>query len=247
VHEDLYVLSDEVFGWDSDYSVLRKAGVEGVRAHPRTYASGVLTTIWQELSRAQFRSPPRDRPATESAARRSTIVVEGRRLPRPSEGEPIPGGQSVWISRPDHSIREVWTSPTRHHFVFERPHQKRRFSAIQRRLDTLFRRLPDRGGNATLSLRLNQLSRWYPRPIHWLAIGLIALALRRPRKARILIALPLAGLTIVVLNALGLFADLHFVLPVAPAFVLLAVGALLGPGRIPPGPRPTPAQGRAAP
>jgi hypothetical protein len=32
----------------------------------------------------------------------------------------------------------------------------------------------------------------------------------------------------VVLNVLGLFADLHFVLPVAPAFVLLGAGGLAG-------------------
>jgi hypothetical protein len=35
-------------------------------------------------------------------------------------------------------------------------------------------------------------------------------------------------LLVVFLNALGLFADLHFVLPVAPAFVLLGLGGLLG-------------------
>ena len=34
IHEDLYVLSDEVFGWDSNYSILRRAGVEAVRKHP---------------------------------------------------------------------------------------------------------------------------------------------------------------------------------------------------------------------
>ena len=55
VHEDLYILSDQVFGWDSDYRVLRDAGVEGVRAHPGTYASGVLGTVWNELAKAQFR------------------------------------------------------------------------------------------------------------------------------------------------------------------------------------------------
>ena len=33
---------------------------------------------------------------------------------------------------------------------------------------------------------------------------------------------------VVSLNALGLFADLHFVLPVAPAFVLLGLGGVLG-------------------
>jgi hypothetical protein len=33
---------------------------------------------------------------------------------------------------------------------------------------------------------------------------------------------------VVVFNALGLFADPHFALPVAPAFVLLGSAALLG-------------------
>ena len=33
----------------------------------------------------------------------------------------------------------------------------------------------------------------------------------------------------IVLNALGLFADPHFALPVAPAFVLFGAGALLAP------------------
>ena len=56
VHEDLYLLSDEVFGWNSDYEILRKAGVEGVRAHPSVYARGVAGTVWDELSKAQFRA-----------------------------------------------------------------------------------------------------------------------------------------------------------------------------------------------
>ena len=34
IHEDLYLLSDQFFGWDSNYSVLRKAGIEAVRKHP---------------------------------------------------------------------------------------------------------------------------------------------------------------------------------------------------------------------
>ena len=53
--------------------------------------------------------------------------------------------------------------------------------------------------------------------------GVIAIAWRRPRGWPILVALSLAAVAVVLLNALGLFADLHFVLPVAPAFVLLRV------------------------
>ena len=45
---------------------------------------------------------------------------------------------------------------------------------------------------------------------------------------RLLVALALAAFAVVLLNALGLFADLHFVLPVAPAFLLLGLAGLLG-------------------
>ena len=58
---------------------------------------------------------------------------------------------------------------------------------------------------------------------------MVALLWRRPRNALILIGLALAALLVIALNALGLFADPHFALPVAPAFVLLGAGALLGP------------------
>jgi len=227
VHEDLYLLSDEIFGWDSAYSMLRKAGVEGVEAHPGTYSKGVLTTIWQELSRAQFRLGASGAAPTSSVSA-SSVVIHGRRLPRPSEGQPIPGGQNAWISRPDSTIRQVWTSPTAYHFVFAHPADRSRFEAIQHRVTDLFDALPNRHPNSTLSLRLNQLSRWYPRPYHWILMGLVALAIRRPRRSPLLLSFSLAALLVVFLNALGLFADLHFLLPVAPAFVLLGLGAVVG-------------------
>lgn len=232
VHEDLYILSDRVFGWDSDYTVLRRAGIEGVRAHPRVYAGGVLGTVWDQLSKAFFREiPTSGRVAAPDNGESETLLVGGRRLPRPSEGEPIPSGQVVWISRPDHSIRQVWTSPTRWHLEFDRPADRVRFAEIEREMDSLFAALPDRAGNATLALRLNQASRWYPRPWMWIFLGMVALLVRRPRGAPTLVALSLAAIAVVVLNALGLFADLHFILPVAPAFVLLGLGGLLAEQR----------------
>lgn len=219
IHEDLYLLSDQVFGWDSDYSVLRKAGIEAVRAEPGAYASGVLDTVWQQLSEPFFRSP---------VTVRSTDEVDTSGLPAPTEGEPIPAGQNVWISRPDNSIRDVWTSGTEHHFVFRDPGQRARFEEIVRERDELFRALPDRNGNASLAHRLNQLSRWFPRPIIWIVVGVVALLWRKPRGVTTLTAIGLAALLVIVLNALGLFADPRFALPVAPAFVLFGLGALVG-------------------
>jgi hypothetical protein len=226
IHEDMYLLSDQVFGWDSNYSILRKAGIEAVKKHPGTYASGVAETVWQQLSKSLFRV---NTASSTSPPTSSTVDVKGRSLPAPSEGQPIPAGQNVWISRPDNSIRDVWTSATQHHFVLAKPNQRPRFDAIVRERDRLFAALPDRQGNAQVALRLSQLSRWFPRPIIWIVVGLLGLLWRRPSGARTLIALGLAALLVIVFNALGLFADPHFALPVAPAFVLLAAGALLGP------------------
>ena len=229
VHEDLYVFSDQVFGWNNAYAVLRDAGIEGVRAHPGTYFSNVAGTIWHQLSRSYFRNLGSASPASSgSSSEPSTIVVKGRRLPQPSEGQPIPSGQKAWISTPDQAVRQVWTSPTTWHFEFRNSRDRARFDAIERNVDSLFARLPHRDGNAQLSLRLNQLSRWFPRPDLWIAVGLLGIALRRPRGSSLLVALALAAFLVVVLNALGQYADRHFILPVAPAFVLFGLGGLLG-------------------
>jgi hypothetical protein len=225
IHEDLYLLSDEVFGWDTNYSVLRKTGIEAVEKHPGAYTSGVLDTIWQQLSKSYFRVLPAK---PSGAAPHPVVDVNGKELPAPTEGEPIPAGQNVWISRPDNCIRDVWTSATRHHFAFCKEGYRKHFDQIRQRLDRLFGAFPDRQGNAQLALRLNQASRWYPRLILWIAVGLIALAFRRPRRAGALIAIALSALAVIVLNALGLFADPRFALPVAPAFILFGSCSLLG-------------------
>jgi hypothetical protein len=181
--------------------------------------------VWDQLSKSFFRSPP-----TESTGRTQTpALVKRNVLPMPTEGEPIPAGQNAWISRPDNSIREVWTSPTRHHFVFRNPRDRTRFAAILHERDQLFANLPDRQPNGELLLRFNQLSRWFPRSIIWIVVGLIGLVLRRTRGGLTLVALAAAAMLVIVFNALGLFADPHFALPVAPAFVLFAAGAVLGP------------------
>jgi hypothetical protein len=226
IHEDLYLLSDQVFGWDSNYSVLRKAGIEAVEKHPGAYTSGVLGTVWRQLSESYFRSPPA--PGDEPARPPPAVEFKGRTLPAPTEGEPIPPGQSVWISRPDNCIRDVWTSAVSHHFTFCKPGYERRFDAISRELDGLFAALPDRRGNAQLALRMNQASRWYPRLILWIALGVVALVLRRPRGWGTLVAIAAAAFAVIVLNALGLFADPRFALPVAPALVFFGSCSLAG-------------------
>jgi Glycosyltransferase family 87 len=224
---DLLTLSDRIKGWHSNYRWLRDVGVEAVRTHPATYAEGVARSVWGMLRQGVYRAP--------SAHAASPAQSEGSNLPgvlpKPSEGEPIPAPHEGGVTTPDGSIYTVWTSPTEHHLVFVHPGDEARYLALHRRMDELARNLPDRHGSSTLTLRLNQASRWFPPAVLWLALAALAFVIRRPRWGLALSAPALAGLVIVVLSALGLPAEPHYSMPVAPAFVLLAGGALLAPRR----------------
>src|SRR3954469_6495421 len=93
MEEDLISLSDRVFGWDTNYSVLGRAAREAVRRHPRTFARGVLTSFWQELQQPLFvesvnGAPPRP-PGQGPGIAVGKVKPKAAALPKPSEGEPI--------------------------------------------------------------------------------------------------------------------------------------------------------------
>lgn len=228
---DLIALSDRLKGWYTNDRWLRQVGIEAVRTHKATYARGVIGSTWGMLVDGLYRSPP---PVPASAAGATatappTVVVKSRPLPQPTEGEPIPAPHEGGITTPDGSIYTVWTSPTEHHMVFKRPRDAARNAALHRRMGALAANLPDRRGSPSLAVRFNQASRWFPWPALWLGLGLAALAFRRPRAASAIVAPSLAGLAVIVISAMGLPAEPHYSVPVAPAFVLLAGAAVFAP------------------
>lgn len=226
---DLLTLSDRLKGWHSNYRWLRDVGVEAVRTHPATYSEGVVRSVWGMLRQGVYRAPSAQSAQPAQAERSNVPGV----LPTPSEGEPIPAPHEGGVTTPDGSIYTVWTSPTEHHLVFVHRGDEARYDALHRRMDELASNLPDRGGSPTLTLRLNQASRWFPPAVLWLTLAAIAFLVRWPRWGLAMWAPALAGLVIVVLSALGLPAEPHYSMPVAPAFVLLAGGALFAPRREP--------------
>jgi Dolichyl-phosphate-mannose-protein mannosyltransferase len=235
--EDMGALANIRWGWHSDQKILRDIAFEAIRAHPGPYARGVSKSVVGLLSKPVYRSLETggDSSGGEStgggAGQGETIVVGGRVLPKPSEGEAIPGAREGGPTTPDNSIRTVWTSATEHHLVFDRPEDERRYGELHRDIDEVADGLPDRNGSYDLALLLNRSSRWFPPPILWLLAGTAALAWRRPANALALAAPTLAALVIVVAVALGAPAIPHFAVPVLPAFALLLAGALLGPRR----------------
>ena len=229
MHDDLVVLADRTWGWDDDYRHLGRVGREAVRAHPGTYLRGVARDTYRLVLWPLY--PSGDATATPVAA--GTPVALGGAivggLPPPSEGQPIPSARTApYLSTPDGRIREVWTSPTEHHVVFADPADAMRAAALDRRVDELLGALPDRGARAGLVRWLESASRWYPRPVLWLAVGLLALAWRRPPRAEIPLVLAGAAVVVLVSTALAVYAVAEYSVPVVPAFVLLATVGVLG-------------------
>ena len=224
MHDDLIGLSDRAWGWDDDYRQLARVGREAVRAHPTTYARGVA----RDLSRLLVWPLYAPVPGVSTSAGTRVPVVD-RQLPVPTEGEPIPSArQASYITTPDQRIREVWTSPTEHHVVFSRPADRKRAAEIDRRVDALYARLPDRAARPGAVDWLNRASRWYPRPVLWLVLGLLAAALRRPRRFAPPLVLAGSALLILLGTSLAVYAVAEYSVPVTPAFILLACAAVFG-------------------
>jgi hypothetical protein len=233
---DLIALSNEKWGWHGDARKLRDVGVEAVESHRLVYGRGVAKTMWQLLRDPVFRPLESGGGGAKAGSgggsgKGETIVVNGRTLPKPSEDEPIPAPHEGGITTPDRSIYTVWTSPTEHHQVFVHPGAKQRFLALHRRMTELAENLPHRGGSSDLALRINQASRWYVPPVLWLVLGVLVLAVRRPRGSLALVVPALAGLLVDLVSALGLPVVPEYSVPTAPAFVLLAAGAAFGARR----------------
>jgi hypothetical protein len=223
MHDDLVVLADRTWGWDDDYRHLARVGREAVLAHPATYVRGVSRDLLRLLVWPIY--PP----VAEAAGAMAGIPVVLTDLPPPTEGQPIPSAREApYISTPDGRIREVWTSATEHHIVFSDPADTARAAALDRRVDELLGGLPDREVRGDLAGLLETASRWYPRPVVWLLVGLVALAWRRPRGAAIPLALAGAALLVLVGTALAVYAVAEYSVPVVPAFVLLATVGVLG-------------------
>jgi hypothetical protein len=239
--DDLGWLANQLDGWKSDERLLRDAGIEAVRTHPGTYSRGVATSVLNQLHRSVFRSlstsssgssgPSSAGGSSSGDEDADTVVINGRRLPRPSEGERIPAPHEGGPTTPDGSIYTVWTSPTEHHLVFVHPGDRARYDRLHERIDELQRAFPDRGGNDELALRFNQLSRWFPPPLLWIVVALVALIVRRPANVVALATPASAAFLVILLNALAIAGVPEYAVAVAPAFLLLVAGGLLGPRR----------------
>jgi len=227
MHDDLTVLSDRTWGWDDDYRHLGRVAREAIRRHPGTYARGVAKDSWRLLLWPLYAPVPES--GSSVPAPSTTRVTAATSPSRSYDGEPIPSSREApYISTPDERIREVWTSPDAHSIVFRDPSDRIRSAALDREVNRLLARLPDREGRPWLAKRVNDLSRLYPRPFMWLLVGVVAVLWRRPRGIAVPVVLAASALATLLSTSLAVYAVAEYAVPVVPAFVLLATAGLLG-------------------
>jgi len=226
MHEDLIGLSDRTWGWDDDYAHLARVGREAVRAHPGAYARGVARDSWRLLWWPVFL------PVAESETSTVRQLSSSTQLPEPTEGQPIPSASvSGFISTPDGRFREVWTSATEHEIFADDEADAAHLDRMNRHVNELVEKFPDRDGRAELGRWIDRASRWFPRPAFWLVIGLVAFVVRRPQRAAIPLVLTAAALLVVLGTSLAVPAAAEYSAPVAPAFMLLAAAGVVGQRR----------------
>jgi hypothetical protein len=225
--------SDRVFGdltGVANSTDLAAATREAIRRHPKKFAGGIGRTLGQELWNRPVYAPEPTGGAEQSSGQQATdyVVVDGRRLPRPSEGQPIPSsaiGPALWT--PGGPASEVWRSPTKHQTVFADPRDKHRFERFEHDVSRLAR-IPNRDGNRSLVHWLNRASHGFPPLVVWLVIGMVTLGLRRSKHALVAIASSVAGLIVIVATALVAPSVAEYAAPVSPAFLMLAAAGLVG-------------------
>ncbi len=225
--EDVLNLSDRTWGWDTDYATLRRVALESIRAEPGEYLSGVASTLGRLLWQPFFYELPR-LPAAQQRGSPGTGTF-GVAGDADKDVEPIPAAnQGFYYTTPDGRVSEGWQPDGEHAPVFHDPDDARRYAALQRDIAGVVEQIPPYEGNATLTRQVSRASKLWPRGALWLVVGLVAVAVRRPRGSRLALVLAAAAVLVLLLDAAAIYAIAEFAVPVVPAFVCLAAVGLAG-------------------
>ena len=222
----LIALSDSVLGRDENYGVLFDSALEAIRAHPRTYARGVGHTFWQFLVQRPLREGIAPRAQTAPATPARTFTSDGVVLPNPQAHvlvEAVPYG-FVWCAS-DYIDSCTLSDPS---LVWSDTKTQARYREIVAQVRKWDAELPSRTGVAFVPEILNRITPRFPRPPLWLAVGLIAMILRRPAGWRTMVVLWVGAFLVLLVHAASQGVAPEFALPLYPVFIVTALGALAG-------------------
>ena len=178
---DLVPLSDQFYGWDSDYSQLRQVGFEAVKAQPVAF-------FWSYLksSAGMLIFNPEWPVALRQKTNRTPPVLNEDNLPVPTEDDLIPRSYSLsYSSSPDGRVQPL---PDSLEFRIADPAVQKQADDFNRALSPYQAMLPNRDGSAWAANLLNRVSLLYPPPFLWLILGFVGL-FRQPERHKYMLLL----------------------------------------------------------
>jgi hypothetical protein len=152
--------------------------------------------------------------------------VDGQRVPNPQARileVGVPYG-FVWCASDyiDSCTLEepamVWTDPGR----------QQRYREIVARVRAWDAELPSREGVSVVPELLNRITPRYPTPVLWIAVGVVALAVRRPRGWPTILVLWASAVLVLLIHAASQGVAPEFALPLYPVFIVTALAAVAG-------------------
>jgi hypothetical protein len=227
----LIALSDEILGRDENYGVLFDAALEAIREHPGTYVRGVADTFWQFLMQRTLREEIAPRAQTAPVPPPRTFTSGGVVLPNPQAYvlvEGVPYG-FVWCAS-DYFDSCTLADPS---LVWSDRAGQDRYREVVAQVREWDAELPSRTGRAFVPEVVNRITPRFPRPPLWLAVGLVALVVRRPAGWRTIVVLWAAAFLVLLVHAASQGVAPEFALPLYPVFIVTALGALAGERRPP--------------
>jgi hypothetical protein len=222
----MIALSDKVFGWDTDYNVLFDASVEAVRADPWWYVRGVADTFWQFLSQ-RYAPETRERPVPIPDLP-AELTIDGKPFPAPVTVSPLVQAVRygfVWCPTDDLE-RCVVPHPLS---ALGDAGQARRYADLVARIRDWNAQLPTRDSNASLASKGGTASTRWPRPFLWIAVAVVALAVRRPRGTAPIVVIGGVSLLVLLVHALSQAPQSEFELPFVPVWIAAALVGVLAP------------------
>ena len=222
----LIALSDRVLGRDENYDVLFDSALEAIREHPGTYFQGVAETIGDFLTQRPLREGIAPRAQTAPEPPPPTFDIDGQLVPNPQARvllDGVPYG-FVWCAS-DYIDSCTVARPSQ---VWGDAGTQERYREIVAQVRAWDAQLPSREAVSFVPEILNRITPRYPTPVLWIAVGLVALVIRRPRGSRTLLILWSSAFLVLLIHAASQGVAPEFVLPLYPVFVVTALAALAG-------------------
>ena len=115
--------------------------------------------------------------------------------------------------------------------IWDDPAQQDRYREIVAQVRAWDAELPSRTGVDAVTEIVNRITPRFPRPPLWLAVGLVALLVRRPAEWRTIVVLWVAAFLVLLVHAASQGVAPEFALPLYPVFIVTALAAVAGERR----------------